>query len=277
MRNNISLPIVDQAIVSGFNFIFGILIARFIGIEEFGIYSLIWIGRIFGLSIQEAYVTSPMMTLFSSQEHKNEYLTSLLIMGLMLTSVLVILSILLGLFLNSYIQILDIDLVIISILAIMTSLYQDVLRRILLVNEQLKASIFVDFLTFGGQVGLLIFLFFKYSLVSLNDIFLIVITSSLVGFFVALCFVSYSLPSKIINIDIIRKHVGIGNWLALASILRVFSGQSIYLMSGFFLGPVYVGILKATNQVVMVVNILYQGLENFLPRMMSSQFQKMGR
>lgn len=60
--NQSNLIFIDQAIVSGSNFLISILILRFIGIESFGIFSFIWLLLLFINSVQLAYVISPLLT-----------------------------------------------------------------------------------------------------------------------------------------------------------------------------------------------------------------------
>ena len=66
---------MDQAIVSGSNFLTGILVARFLGIESFGVYTLLWAVVIFVLSIQMSVISQPMMTIAPKQpvEYESKY------------------------------------------------------------------------------------------------------------------------------------------------------------------------------------------------------------
>ena len=60
--NQSKLIFIDQAIVSGSNFLISILVLRFIGIENFGIFSFIWLLLLFINSVQLAYIISPLLT-----------------------------------------------------------------------------------------------------------------------------------------------------------------------------------------------------------------------
>ena len=60
---HVNWAIADQAIVSGANFVTGILVARFIGIEEFGQFALAWILLEITLSIQKSLIIMPMMSI----------------------------------------------------------------------------------------------------------------------------------------------------------------------------------------------------------------------
>ena len=75
------LVLFDQGIVSGANFIIGILIARFLGIEQFGVYGFIFLIYLFCLGLQQAFFVMPLYSLGPtySPEKKKPYLNSLLI------------------------------------------------------------------------------------------------------------------------------------------------------------------------------------------------------
>ena len=62
-HGHVNWALADQILVSGVNFAIGILLARYLGLAEFGRYSLIWLVVLFAQSIQQAFVTTPMVTL----------------------------------------------------------------------------------------------------------------------------------------------------------------------------------------------------------------------
>ena len=67
--------LMDQGMVSGANFLTTILIARHLGIEEFGRFTLAWLVVLFTTSLQMAVVVSPMMSIGPKQdgEHAPAY------------------------------------------------------------------------------------------------------------------------------------------------------------------------------------------------------------
>ena len=60
---NLNLTLIDQAMVSGVNFLVSVALVRILGIELFGIYSLLWLAILFIQSIQFAVIISPMMSI----------------------------------------------------------------------------------------------------------------------------------------------------------------------------------------------------------------------
>ena len=66
-HQKLNWTIADQGVVSGVNFITGLLIARFLGIEAFGVFTLVWMAVLFVNSIQIAMISAPMMTIGPKQ------------------------------------------------------------------------------------------------------------------------------------------------------------------------------------------------------------------
>ncbi len=53
--------------VSGVNFLTGILLARYLGLKEFGVFTLVWMAVLFVNSLQFAVISAPMMSIGSKQ------------------------------------------------------------------------------------------------------------------------------------------------------------------------------------------------------------------
>jgi O-antigen/teichoic acid export membrane protein len=64
---HVNWALADQAIVSGTNFLTGVLVARYLGVEEFGRFTLLWMAVLFVNSIQDALISSPMMSIGPKQ------------------------------------------------------------------------------------------------------------------------------------------------------------------------------------------------------------------
>ena len=74
------LIILDQGFVSIFNFIFIIFFIKEIGLESFGIYSMLWIIVLLSLSIQQALIISPLYSLgpfYIDKKLKKSFMASL--------------------------------------------------------------------------------------------------------------------------------------------------------------------------------------------------------
>ncbi len=65
--SHINWALADQAMVSGVNFLTGIFLARYLGLSEFGRYTLAWMAVLFVNSIRHAMIISPMMSIGPQQ------------------------------------------------------------------------------------------------------------------------------------------------------------------------------------------------------------------
>ena len=63
MNPSTQLTLMDQALVSGSNFLTAILITRLAGLEEYGFFALAWMGLLLMSSLQQAFIQAPMMSL----------------------------------------------------------------------------------------------------------------------------------------------------------------------------------------------------------------------
>src|SRR4051794_365415 len=62
-----SWALADQMILSGANFLTGLLVARFLGVGQFGQFNLAWLMVLFVQSIQNSIIHAPMMSIGSKQ------------------------------------------------------------------------------------------------------------------------------------------------------------------------------------------------------------------
>ncbi len=65
--SHVNWALADQTMVSGVNFLTGILLARYLGVEEFGRFTLAWMAVLFVNGIQHAAINSPMMSIGPKQ------------------------------------------------------------------------------------------------------------------------------------------------------------------------------------------------------------------
>ena len=65
--SHINWALADQTMVSGVNFLTGILLARYLGLEEFGRFTLAWMAVLFVNSLQSGLIVQPMMSIGPKQ------------------------------------------------------------------------------------------------------------------------------------------------------------------------------------------------------------------
>lgn len=71
-QNNRQAPValLDQALVSGANFVTGVLLARFLGLKEYGVFAMAWLVVLFFGSIQQSFIIAPLQTLLPKREQE---------------------------------------------------------------------------------------------------------------------------------------------------------------------------------------------------------------
>ena len=72
----VRLGILDQMVVSGGNFTIGLLLARWLGLDDFGAFTLLWMVVLFALSLNMALITKPLLTLVPKKKNQEGYLGS---------------------------------------------------------------------------------------------------------------------------------------------------------------------------------------------------------
>jgi O-antigen/teichoic acid export membrane protein len=65
---HVNWVLADQALVSGVNFLTGVLLARDLGIHGFGTFTLAWMAVVVANNFQMALIVSPMMSIGPKQE-----------------------------------------------------------------------------------------------------------------------------------------------------------------------------------------------------------------
>ena len=152
---------LDQAIVSGSNFLISILILRFLGIENFGVYSILWLLLLFFNSVQLAYVISPLLTNAPKQKiiNLNLFYGNTFIQQLFFTFLIFILSFCLLEFFGNFFK--DYKVQQFSIpfsFAIFFSQFYQFLRRICFSKKLFFKATVLDFFVYSIIIFSLIYL-----------------------------------------------------------------------------------------------------------------------
>lgn len=275
---NLSWTILDQGMVSGVNFAVGILIARFLGVKEFGIFSLLLMAILFVQSIQKALIITPMMSLGPKIEERErnlyyQVLTTQQLAFSFISSLLLYLGMILSdLFFPQW-EIIDYAFYV--SLTLFLSQNQDFFRRVFFVNGKVIDAFFNDLISYGGRLILLVIIFLT-SETSLIHVFAIIcftlFLSGILGYFMLFK------PSLnyLYNIKIIKRHWRLSRYLIGSALLQWTSGNYFIIVAGILFGPTSVGILRAAGNIIGITNVILQGLENIIPQSASRQFMELG-
>lgn len=273
LRNPTLLVYGDQAIVSGFSFLSSVVLARFLGIDGFGIYSVAWLGVLIASSINQPLIIAPMQTLSvkKSPKEKNIYLQALVFKQLLFAAAMSFLSFLTVLFMEYVLKDWKVDTLILAFpLAVFTFLLQDFFRKYFFVIGKPHKAILIDFIAYGG---VLLSAFAIHFVQDIDAQFVLLLTA--VFFLYASLIGIWSIPELRFNWEsikeVILEHWDFSKWLTATALLQWFSGNLFIIAAGAILGPIAVGATRMAQNIVGVTHVLFLAMENIIPTRAANQ------
>jgi O-antigen/teichoic acid export membrane protein len=279
--SHINWAMVDQMMVSGANFLMSILLARFLGVEEFGRFTLAWIPILFFSSIQHAAIASPMMSIGPKQSDTESpaYFSALLVQTLIyagLGSFLLFVGLhwMNGIFPAWHLDGVGFPLAVASFAALL----QEFFRRYFFTKEQPNIAFINDSIRYLGQMAILtgLFLFSSVSMDTAKVLWVVAalsLTASALGIF----FFDRIEFKAVAFKETFGRHWHFSKWLTGSALITWLAGNVFIVGAGALLGASAVGALKATQSLMGIVHILHMGLENIAPITAVKHFYKGGK
>jgi O-antigen/teichoic acid export membrane protein len=257
----------DQAMVSGVNFLTGLLLARFLGLEAFGRFTLLWMVIQFLNSLQFSLISAPMMSIGPKQKDadKSAYYNAVLAHQFLFSIATFVI-----IYIGSYIV--DIfkpewGLYQVALPFALASFFfqnQDFIRRYFFCQNKIKTAFLNDFISYMGQILIIICLFLNFEVLVPHVLWIIAFTSG-----IAVIWGLKKVDFHIVNFNqiaiVAKRNIILSKWMTASAIMEWTSGNFFILSAGAILGPYSVGVLKAAQNIVGVTHILFQGLENIMP------------
>jgi O-antigen/teichoic acid export membrane protein len=270
--------LTDQGIVSGTNFLTNVMLARFMGLREFGVFALAWMAVLFANSLQGALIVSPMMSIGPKQEEKDRpsYFGVVVLHELILVLlcfVLVFGAVKIGsnFFWHSDLQQLALPLAVSAFAYQM----QDFLRRYFFATRQSRRALADDALSYLTQLPLLLLLHATGRLNSATALWVMAATS-LLGLVPGLLWME---PLQF-NREWIRtvslRHWKISRWLGASSLLQWTSSNLFLLAAPVYYGAAAAGVLRASQNLMGATHLWFQGLDNVVPAETARRFRQGG-
>jgi O-antigen/teichoic acid export membrane protein len=252
--------------VSGASFLTGVILIRALGLEAFGVYALILVALQFTAGVQEALILNPMMSLFDqrgdvpARRYLGVVLMHQLALSLCLLAVIGVAALVPGLW--------DARLPIspgVAALLVVCTQVQDLARRYFFVTERPARAFACDVAAHGLRLVLIAGVAMAGSL-SISLVWIIMIGTALAG-------IVFLLPDlRSVQFDratlqvLTLRHRHVGGWMLATMLVAWFSESGFVLMMiGAVLGTAEVGAVRAVQNLVMVLNLLIQSQENFMP------------
>jgi O-antigen/teichoic acid export membrane protein len=270
--------LLDQGLVSATNFITNVVVARWLGMERFGVFALAWMAVLFCFNMQIPLVTAPLITVLPKLEAdaRRTYLGGVIAqeLGFVLCCNAALLA---GLRLLAFLAHKPALGGLTGSLCLATSAYllQDLARRYLFASGQSRRAFLNDAVSCLPQLPL-IFLLLRWKLIGVPGVLCIIGFTSFAG--VGLCIywcetVHFSFRGIR---NSVRRHWKLSKWLVPSSILSWVCSNFIVLLAPVYYGPLAAGALRASQNIVGVTNIWILGLDNVLPAESSRSYHQGG-
>lgn len=259
--------LTDQAVVSATNFLTNVMLARFMGLREFGVFALAWMSVLFVNSLQTALIVAPMMSVGPKQEEKDRpsYFGAVVFQELVLVCCCFVLVFAALKFSSIFFPQADLQRLALP-LAVSAFAYQmqDFIRRYFFATRQSRRAFADDALSYFTQLPILFFLHRAGHLNTASALWVMAGTSILglvAGWFWVEPIEFHPQWIK----SIARRHWKISRWLGASSLLQWVSGNLFVIAAPVYYGAAAAGVLRAAQNLMGVTHVWFQGLDNVVP------------
>ena len=266
-KNTTLLVYADQLVVSGLSFLSSIIMARLLGVQGFGIYSIAWLGVLIASSVNQPFIISPMMTLSGKKttEEKDRYLQALVFKQIFFAAALSILSFLTVLVMSVILKEWKVNSIILAFpLAVFSFLLQDFFRKYYFIIGKPQKAVLIDVIAYGG---VLLSAFCLHYFRDMDAQFILLLTA--LFFLYASLVALLSLKKLQFNLNEIKsalsEHWDFSKWLTATALLQWFSGNLFIIAAGAILGPKAVGATRMAQNIVGITHVLFLAMENIIP------------
>jgi len=257
--------VIDQAMISGANFVANIVLVRGLGLADFGKYFLAYAVLLYANAVQMSFVTSPLLTIapLLEGEKKRNFLRGMLAIQMICSLLMLCLGVLAGLVVHRYTNYYSTE----CIYAIATSIgafqLQDWVRRYYFLVGKKKLAVCSDAISYVVQL-LILALLWRGGMLTLSRIFWVMSATSAAGFLLG--FVTDRLLPSFRHIrDSWEECKHLSRDLVISNQVRWFGDQGILMIATGIVGPTGIGGLRATQSLAGPVTLLLTSLDNVLP------------
>jgi len=259
------IVLVDQGVVSGTNFILAIVLAKYLGAEQFGIYAILWMIILFVSSIHSAIIIKPMMTL-AVKKNKNQqkyYFKKLFVFQILFSVTSAVISFVALFYFQEYFTLpANNKIVYLLPVVVFVFLMHDFFRKVNFTINEVRKSVFLDLVGYGFQ---LIFLFYFLQNLTLNKSYIGVGGGLLLSTIIGWVRFKYKHYSFVGVVSLVKEHWAFSSWLVGTALLQWFSGNFFIIAAAALLGPVMVGVIRVAQSLIGVMNVFFLALENQVP------------
>lgn len=266
-RRNAAWTLIDQIWVSGCNFAVGVLLARILGVDQFGRWVLLWAVMLYANTLAQGFVNGPMMSIVprtAGDEARSDLLRGALGLQLGLSTGIAAVIVLLGLAIGSAWPRLDAGTALWPLaLAVIVGQGQDWLRRYFFIQDRPVRALLIDVAAYGGQLASMVALhaFGRLDFIAAWWCFVLPF-----GLALGAGTVRERLRPGLRQMRVAFSTLGrAGRDYVLASQFHWAGSQGVLFVGAASLGAGVAGGVRSTQNLVGVANILFAALENLVP------------
>jgi len=275
-QSNTRLGVLDQIVVSGGNFLTGLLLARWLGLQQFGVFTLLWMIVLLALSFNMAMITKPLLTLIAKQATTN-YLNAVHTWQLFLAFAGGVLTLFIG-SLTVQLGILNISgaLLLGTALLVINQLIYDFYRKCFYATAQIPSSLLLDIVLYSWQITGMLVLYFMGLFTLERVLALLVVTQ-------AICLLLFAnlIPRPTLEMAVLTEtavtHIRYSGWLSMTALMQWFTANYFIIAAGGILGTAMVGLIRIVQQLIGLIHILFLAMENLMPTAAAKCLQEKGR
>ncbi len=271
---NVNWALMDQAMVSGASFVTSIVLARGLGLQGFGTFTLCWMVVLFVNSFQIALVISPMMSIGPKQRDLTHatYYGSVWFhqISLALISVLLVWAAVratAGPFPQWGISHFALPLA----AAVGAFQLKDFLRRYFFARSKAESAFWNDVIGYGSQVAVLSFAVWKWS-PSISHVLWIIAATSLIAVLWGMSRVGDLSNDANAHLIVLKRHWRFSRWQVGSAGMLWLTGNFFVIVAGGVLGVAAAGAIRAAQTLTQATNVLLQAMENFVPTECSKRY-----
>jgi O-antigen/teichoic acid export membrane protein len=273
----INWGLADQVVVSGGNFLTTLLLARSLGVEEFGRFTLAWMVVLFAGHLQQALILAPMMSIGPKEQARAPaffgaiLLLQLLFVGLTTAVLIAGIGLVEAIWPDYRLSALALPL------RVANGSHQahEFLRRYFFTVRRPEISLSIGALRYLGQAALLAWALRSFEIGTATALW----TATLAG--LAASAVGASLVRDLawstdsFRLTLVRTW-GFSQWLVRAYAMGWLAGNVFQFAAGALLGPAAVGMIKAAQTLMGLVQLVYFGISGVAPAEASRAFVASG-
>lgn len=276
--SRLNITLIDQVLLSVVNFLTGVLIARYLGLENFGLFTLLWAITSFIAGIHFSLICAPLLHLAPQQSEQNSihyYTASIWQHLFFLIAIACLMSIIFYTIGYFYPSSIIYQYVLPMIGVTLLYLTGEFIRRSYFVKNKPYHALLHDGITYIGQ---LICLFFTLQLpeVTLSFVFVAIAIAHSMAIIISRHLIYPDLWDLKKFYHFSKQNWYFSKWLLGSTLVDRVSDSIFRVVISSVLGLTALGIIRACQNLLSITHILLLGLKNIVPSQAAQHYQHQG-